>query len=234
MAFAPGTHQQYNGVNYFLAGLVVEAVTGHSYAHELSSRLLQPLRLDDTYLPARREVRLRGPHTHGYVRVGDRLVDVTAQSAYAWAEGGLVSTTRDLGRFLSALLAGQVVPQPWLEPMLTVPDLPYTGSAGGCAQGPDPGHACFTAGLQRTALPGGPVVYGKSGGVPGYRTLVVGTEYAGRVLALSLTTTGNRDGSEDARLMGIAAAAYGLPAGRPRSRARCRARVTSSAGRVST
>ena len=116
MAFAPGTNQQYNGVNYFLAGLVVEAVTGHSYAHELRTRLLRPLALDDTYLPGRGEVHLRGPHTHGYVRVGDRLVDVTAQSAYAWAEGGMVSTTRDLGRFLGALMAGRVVPQPWLEP----------------------------------------------------------------------------------------------------------------------
>ena len=73
------------------------AGTGHSYAHELRTRLLEPLRLDDTYLPGRGQVRLRGPHTHGYVRVDDRLVDVTEQSAYAWAEGGMVSTTRDLG-----------------------------------------------------------------------------------------------------------------------------------------
>ncbi len=208
MAYAPGTFQQYNGLNYILAGLVVEAVTGHSYAHELRTRLLRPLALDDTYLPGRGEVHLRGPHTHGYVRVGDRLVDITAQSAYAWAEGGMVSTTRDLGRFLRALLAGRVVPEPWLEPMLTVPDVPYAGSAGGCAKGPDAGHACFTAGLQRTPLPGGPVVFGKSGGVPGYRTLVVGTEDGSRVLALSLTTTSNGDGSEDERLLRIAGAAY--------------------------
>ena len=54
MAFAPGTHQQYNGLNYILAGLVVEAVTGHSFAHELRTRLLRPLALDDTYLPGPR------------------------------------------------------------------------------------------------------------------------------------------------------------------------------------
>ena len=206
MVFAPGTKQQYNGVNYFLAGLVVERVTGRSYAHELRTRLLRPLDLDDTYLPGRGQVRLRGPHAHGYVRVHGRLVDVSAQSAYAWAEGGLVSTTHDLGRFLGGLMAGRVVPQPWLDRMLTVPDVPYDGTSGGCAQGPDAGHACFTSGLQRTALPGGPVVYGKSGAVPGYRTLVLATPDRGRVLALSLTTTG--DGSGDARLMQVAAAAY--------------------------
>jgi D-alanyl-D-alanine carboxypeptidase len=208
MVFAPGTKQQYNGVNYFLAGLLVERVTGHSYAHELRTRLLRPLGLDDTYLPGRGEVRLRGPYVHGYVRVHGRLVDVSAQSAYAWAEGGLVSTTRDLGHFLGALMANRVLPQPWLDRMLTVPDVPYEGSSGGCAQGPDAGSACFTTGLQRTELPGGPVVYGKSGGVPGYRTLVLATADGGRVLALSLTTTGNGDGSEDERLLRIAGAAY--------------------------
>ncbi len=213
MAFAPGTHQQYNGFNYVLAGLVVERVTGHSFAHELRTRLLRPLALHDTYLPGRHEVHLRGPHSHGYVRVEGRLVDVSAQSGYSWAEGGMVSTTRDLGRFLTAILAGQVVPPAQLEEMLTVPDVPYVGPSGGCAQGPDAGRACFTMGLQRTALPGGPVVYGKSGGKPGYRTLVVGTEDTGRVLALSLTTTGNGDGSEDPRLLGIAAAAFGLTGG---------------------
>ena len=120
MAFEPGTKQEYNGVNYFLAGLVVERVTGHAYVHELHARLLEPLGLDDSYLPGRGEVRLRGRHAHGYVRVDGRLVDVTAQSAYAWAEGGMVSTTRDLSRFLGALMAGRVVPQPWLDHMLTV------------------------------------------------------------------------------------------------------------------
>ena len=134
---------------------------------------------------------------------------MTDQSAYAWAEGGLVSTTHDLSRFLRSLLAGRVIAQPWLAQMLTVPDVPY-GAGGGCAQGPDAGRACFGLGLQRTALPGGPVVWGKSGGVPGYRTLVVGTDGDRRSLALSLTTTGNGDGSEDERLMRIVAAAYGL------------------------
>ncbi len=198
MAFAPGTRQQYNGINYFLAGLVVEGASGRSYAHELRARLLEPLRLDRTYLPGRGEVRLRGPHAHGYVRVHGRLVDVTAQSAYAWAEGGLVSTTRDLARFLDRLMAGRVVPQPWLDRMLAVPDLP---DAGG-------GDARFAAGLERTALPGGVVVYGKSGSVPGYRTLAVASPGSSRTLALSLTTTGNGDGGEDDRLMRIALAAF--------------------------
>lgn len=198
MAFEPGTRQQYNGVNYFLAGMLVERATGHAYARVLRTRLLRPLGLTDTYLPGRGDVRLRGPHAHGYVRVDGDLVDVTAQSAYSWAEGGLVSTTRDLGRFLRLLMAGRVLPESALAPMLVVPDVPYVGG----------GPARLTAGLERTELPGGVVVYGKSGRVPGFRTLAVVTRNGGRALSLSLTTTGNGDGSEDPRLMRIALAAF--------------------------
>ncbi|WP_067441684.1 serine hydrolase domain-containing protein [Nocardioides jensenii] len=198
MSSRPGTQQQYNGVNYFLAGMIIERVTGHAYAHELRARLLEPLHLKGSYLPERGEVRLRGRHTHGYVRVDGALVDVTAQSAYAWAEGGMVSTTRDLARFLRRLLAGEVVSQRWLDEMLEVPDLPYAGG----------GPARFGIGLERTELPGGVVVWGKSGSVPGFRTLAVATEDRGRAVALSLTTTGNGDGSEGPRLMRMALAAF--------------------------
>ncbi|MGK4579576.1 hypothetical protein [Kitasatospora sp. HPMI-4] len=38
MNFQPGTAQQYNGMNTFLAGMIIERVTGHSYAHEVRSR----------------------------------------------------------------------------------------------------------------------------------------------------------------------------------------------------
>ncbi len=199
MAFIPGTQQQYNGVNYFLAGMVVEEVTGHDYAHELRKRLLRPLGLDDTYLPRRGEVRLRGRHPHRYVQVDGVLVDVTAQRAYAWAEGGMVSTTRDLGRFLRRLMAGEVVPQPWRDEMLTVPDVP---DAGG-------GQARFGLGLERTELPGGIVVWGRAGACPAIAASRSPTEDRARALALSLTTTGNNDGSESLRLMGIALAAFG-------------------------
>lgn len=212
MQFEPGTRQQYNGVNYFLAGMVIERVTGDSYAHQLRTRLLRPLHLRQSSLPAPDQVRVRGRHVHGYVRVDGRLADVSDQSPYSWAEGGMVSTTRDLSRFLASLLDGRVLRAPELADMLHVPDVPYVGTSGGCAQGPDAGRACFSPGLQRTRLPGGLVLWGKSGGTAGYSTLVVSPRDAERVLAIGLTPTGNRDGSEGAYLMRIAAAAYGLAA----------------------
>jgi D-alanyl-D-alanine carboxypeptidase len=208
MAFPPGTQQRYNGVNYFVAGMLIEAVTGRSYAHELQQRILRPLRLRDTYLPRPGEVRLRGPHTHGYVTVNGRPVDITDQRPTGWSESGMVSTTADLRRFLTALYQGRLLAPAERTHMFTIPTVPYTSTNGGCAQGPDAGTACFSMGLQRTAFPNGLVVWGKSGGMAGYSTLVVGTRDSRRVLALSLTPTGNRDGSEGNYQLKVAAAAF--------------------------
>ncbi len=43
--------QQYNGAHYFLLGLVVEKVTGRSYADEIQHRIARPLGLRHTYAP---------------------------------------------------------------------------------------------------------------------------------------------------------------------------------------
>jgi D-alanyl-D-alanine carboxypeptidase len=172
---------------------------GRGYAHELRTRLLEPLDLDDTYLPRRGENRLRGPHTHGYVRVDGRLVDVSDQTAYAWAEGGLVSTTHDLGPFLTALLAGRVVPQPFLQDVLTVRRRVRRRRSRSLHQrsGAD-AAARWAGGLRqerhRVGLPDGHRRHSRGG----------------HVLSLSLTTTGNGDGSDEPRLFEAVGAAFGV------------------------
>jgi D-alanyl-D-alanine carboxypeptidase len=183
MAFAPDTDHEINVVNYVIAGLLIEKVTGRSFGHELRARILLPLRLHDTSLPHRGDPRIHGRHAHGYVNVGGELVDVTAQSPSGWADTGMISTTTDMARFLFALLRGQLLPEP---------EQP----------------AYLATGLQRTELPGGVTVWGKSGRVPGYSTLVVATLDARRILSVSLTSTGSADAAR-AALLRIASAAFG-------------------------
>ncbi|MBB5935931.1 serine hydrolase domain-containing protein [Streptomyces zagrosensis] len=209
MDFAPGSQQSYNGTNYFVAGLLIEKATRESYAHEIDRRVLRPLGLHRTYVPDRRDVRLPGPHAHGYVRVDGRLVDITEQSPYSWAEGGLISTSADLTRFFTALYAGKVVPRPQLAEMFTVPDVAYSGK-GNCRVPGDPhaGRACFSVGLTRTTWSNGVTAWGKSGAVPGYTTAVFATRDSRRVLAYSLTATGNQDGSELPYIVRLLAATF--------------------------
>ena len=212
MEFEPGTAQHYNGVGYFIAGLVTERVTGRSYADQLQHRILRPLHLRDTSLPRPHEFGIRGPHARTYVRVDGVPVDVTARSPYGWAESGLISTTADLTRFLRAAFRGPLLSPDARAHLFTVPDVPYVGD-NSCARGPDAGRACLSMGLNRTELPGGVVLWGKSGGFQGNAVAAFATRDLSRVLTYALHPTGNRDGSEGERIQRIVTAAF--PEGAP-------------------
>ncbi|MGI5511526.1 serine hydrolase domain-containing protein [Streptomyces sp. CA-106131] len=51
--FAPGTSWSYSNTNYVLAGMVIERVTGHSYAREIRDRVIAPLGCAPPRFPAR-------------------------------------------------------------------------------------------------------------------------------------------------------------------------------------
>ncbi|MDT9688764.1 serine hydrolase domain-containing protein [Streptomyces sp. P9(2023)] len=110
---APGATVQYNGINYFLAGLVIEEVTGRSYGEELRDRVVRPLGLRHTSLPA---------------------------DDWAWAEGGLVSTAGDLRRFMNVLMRGGLHRPAERTSLFTVPPIPGANfSYGGLMRTPAPG-----------------------------------------------------------------------------------------------
>ncbi len=50
--FGPGQQQDYLNVNYTILGLLIEKVTGHSYASEATRLVLRPAGMRDTYFPA--------------------------------------------------------------------------------------------------------------------------------------------------------------------------------------
>lgn len=211
MEFAPGTLQDYNGTNYYVAGLLIERLTGRSYAHEVRERIIEPLHLRDTYVLDRHDPRLPGAHAHGYVAVAKdgttALHDVSTQSPFPWAEGGLISDSADLDRLISAIFQGRVVPSSELDEMFTIPKVRYAGT-GNCSVGPEAGQACYSAGLMKTALPNGVTVWGKTGSRPGYTSGVFATRDLRRVLTYSLNPTGNKDGTEMPYVAKIAATTF--------------------------
>jgi D-alanyl-D-alanine carboxypeptidase len=99
----PGGTVIYSNTNYVALGLVIEQVTGSSYGDELKRRILEPLGLDHTELPT-----TRSPSEVEEDEVASDEPDWRNPIA-AWAAGSIVSTTRDLARFYSALLAGRVL-----------------------------------------------------------------------------------------------------------------------------
>ncbi|WP_371668858.1 beta-lactamase family protein [Streptomyces sp. NBC_00289] len=177
--FAPGTQQHYLNINYTVLGLLVEKVTGRSYASEAARRVLRPAGMRDTCFPGT-DPRIRGPHNHGYqaVRRDDgttEFVDVTDwNQADRFAAGDMISTTADLERLVTRLFRGDLVPRPQLREMFTLPAR---------IEG-----ATMSAGLQRFEF-GGRVYWLKSGARYGYGTLVAATRDLSRTLVLSVGAT---------------------------------------------
>ncbi|TMR89200.1 serine hydrolase [Nonomuraea basaltis] len=82
--FTPGTRQHYLNINTFVAGLLIEKITGRSYEHEVTTRILSPVGMRDSYLPGE-SVRIRGRHNHGYQVVSAGFPDASSTArAMSW------------------------------------------------------------------------------------------------------------------------------------------------------
>ncbi|MCZ4616084.1 serine hydrolase domain-containing protein [Rhodococcus qingshengii] len=175
--FVPGTSFVYTNTNYIVLGMLVESVSGRSYADELRSRILDPLDLEDTYLPAAGELDIRGDHLTGYQDLDGGLTDVSrTEPSIPWSAGAMVSTGTDLNTFWRALLDGQVVPAEQLAEM-TTPQVAATEAEG----------LGYGMGVGATELPCGVTYTGHSGGIYGYYTLSGATP--DRAFTVTLTST---------------------------------------------
>ncbi|MFJ9453687.1 serine hydrolase domain-containing protein [Kitasatospora sp. NPDC101447] len=199
-AFPPGTSWGYSNVNYTLLGMIIERVTGHGYAQEITARLLRPLGLAGMYFPGT-ATDIRGPHAHGYLTLvegpgpadrSDR--DVTVQSV-SWANsaGELVSTLSDLNRFEQALTGGRLLPPALMKEMTTTVPIVVDGQPTGLSYG---------LGLARWQLSCG-VVYGHDGGVAGYSSQLWNS--GERQVAMSVAPRG-----DETQLQAQAVAGYGF------------------------
>ena len=175
--FEPGEGWSYSNTNYVLARLLVENVTGRSIAEETQRLVVGPLGLTGTALPGA-SPELPEPHAHAYYRYEDagesKTVDVTRQNpSWISAGGDMISTTRDLGTFLAALLGGDLLPAPLLaemcEPHPTgIPDMDY-------------GLGVFVVNTD-----GGGTVISHNGGMVGYAALMYSTPDGGKTLTAAL------------------------------------------------
>lgn len=102
----PGRGFLYSDTNYVLAGLILERVTGEPLHEALRLLIFQPLGMKETWM-SYREPR-RGPAPSHRFEGSEDLDGVKRQSA-DWGGGGLVSTARDLEKFLRGLASGRLI-----------------------------------------------------------------------------------------------------------------------------
>jgi D-alanyl-D-alanine carboxypeptidase len=175
--FAPGTEQEYNSLGYRILGVLIEGVTHRSFAAAVSRGILRPLHLANTLVPQGNPL-MPAPYLHGYLTAADgTVVDVSEQGG---DPSSMISTTGDLDRVITALFRGRLVPQPQLAQMFALPRdasgqlVPYYDDSN-CQLAEVPGKACFGAGLMESVLPGGLVLWGKTGHDLGYASGVFAT-----------------------------------------------------------
>ncbi|MEU4798479.1 serine hydrolase domain-containing protein [Streptomyces sp. NPDC023327] len=178
----PGAEQHYRNIGYTVLGLLIERVTGDTYAHQARQRIFEPLHMRDTYFPGT-DPRIRGPHNRGYQTMERpdgtaRLVDVTEwNQSDRFAAGDMISSTADLEAFTRALFGGQVLPDAQLKEMLTLPRL-----------APGVPEAVYGGGPQHVKI-GGKDVWLKTGARYGYTNLIAATEDGSRTLVYSVNAT---------------------------------------------
>lgn len=178
---AAETSWSYSNTNYVLAGLIVQKVTQRPLGEVVTERIIEPLGLTGTYVPARGEREIRGEHAKGYHAepIGAELFEHTdIDTSSSWAAGDVVTTPSDLSTFFRALLGGEVLRPAELEQMRTtvamdLPGIPETWRYG--------------LGLQSTELSCGDLAWGHGGIIPGYQTDGGVTE-DGRAITVATTT----------------------------------------------
>ena len=122
--FKPGESFHYSDTNYILLGQIIEKVTGKPLTQVYRQEIYGPLRLKETYLEGR-EPSVGGPRSHNYIGYLDETNFNPTLDAYA--SGGQVSTTRDLAKFIEAVMTGHFFKNPdTLKAALALPSTKST------------------------------------------------------------------------------------------------------------
>jgi len=108
----PGESIRYSNTAYLLLGKIIEKVTGNNASDEIKRRVIDKLRLGNTYMAAGPE--MQGNYSHGYTYdLGNGLQDVTKQDigSWGWMAGGLVSNMSDIKQCAEGFTDGRLLSQ---------------------------------------------------------------------------------------------------------------------------
>lgn len=119
MDFASGSQWRYNNTGYYLLGMLIERITGRSYADVVRERIATPLGLGATMYCGTTPIIKR--RAQGYqVGPDDKLVNADPLSmTQPFSAGALCSTVGDLVAWQRALATGRVVKAASYTAMIT-------------------------------------------------------------------------------------------------------------------
>ncbi|MGC4052141.1 MAG: serine hydrolase domain-containing protein [Paludibaculum sp.] len=101
----PGAVYSYSSLGYWVAGLVLESVTGKPFADAVAERIFQPLGMArTTFRPLSAMTYPFAQQHEGSADTPPRIIRPFADDSSTWPGGSLFSSARDLSRFVLAFL----------------------------------------------------------------------------------------------------------------------------------
>ncbi|MFI0452046.1 serine hydrolase domain-containing protein [Actinomadura sp. 6N118] len=198
--FQPGDpgRWEYSDTNYILAGMVIEKVTGNSYADEVEEKIIKPLELSGTIVPGT-SPKLPPPHAVHYSTLFEdgpdtKIRDVTEFSpTVAWSAGEIISTTADVNKFLSLLMRGDVLPPAQQRAMFRTVRVEGADGHGGAKD-------LYGLGIRKFKLGNGCWIWGHGGMIPGSASRTAATRDGHHVLTMNRNGDWGEQKLEDAVL----------------------------------
>lgn len=116
--FEPGSEMSYSSFGYYLLGVILEKVTGKSYADLLQERIFDPLGMTHSSLDD--DLSIVKNRAAGYDRTIAGFRNTTFRDmSTAYATGGMLSSVEDLFRWDRALYDDSLLPQKYRDLMMT-------------------------------------------------------------------------------------------------------------------
>lgn len=116
--FSPGNQFEYNNTGYHLLGLIIEKLSGKTYADFLKEEIFVPLQMTNTFAHDSQKVVV--DLVDGYELMnGQTFHPEYIHPKQPFSAGSLVSTAGDLQKWYSGLFAGKLIKPETLEKALT-------------------------------------------------------------------------------------------------------------------
>lgn len=195
--FGQGSAFSYSNTNYVLLGMIIEQVTGTTYADALRSRILDPLGMDQTFF--RPTEALGGPLVPGWSSLSAANTytdDMTyflgpCFASMVFSAGALVSRPWDVARFNRELFSGDLLEPATLDTMRVCTNVNMGGGATG-----------YGFGTMRYVF-AGRTYFGHAGDINGFTQLTIHDQSDSVTLTLSINRNNAPRGPIAAALLDV-------------------------------
>ncbi|MGX7667215.1 serine hydrolase domain-containing protein [Flavobacterium pedocola] len=185
--FEPNSKAEYSNSNYYLLGCIIENITKTDYKTNLKNRIVNRLKLQDTYLADK--IDLARNEAYSYIYDGTKWNQIPEWNmSMAYAAGGITSNANDLTALLNGIFNGKLLKQPSIDEMIQL------------NQSYGIGLITFSFGERK--------FYGHNGEIEGYKSVV--GYYPKEKMGISLLVNGDNYNRNDI-MIGILSIYYKMP-----------------------